>query len=1102
VITMPRKKKEEEDFVTDPMSDDEQEDDGAKTSKDDDFDYQESDEEKKPRGRKGKSVIKSQEREHMDRIAIMREEQRKRLQQLREKQAQNEISEEQADEEARTIQDRFKYLLEQTEIFSHFMSGGSQTVVEDTKKKGKAAGGKRTRKMTEKQEDEEILRETIEDEEVMPAHITSRLTSSPAFIKNTTLRDYQIEGLNWLIKLYDNGVNGILADEMGLGKTVQTIAFLAYLKFIRKINGPHIIVVPKSVISNWISQTAKWCPDLTVFKFHGDKDEREEMKKNDLLPGKFDLCVTSYEIAIKEKAALNRFQWKYIIIDEAHRIKNENSVLSQCVRLFDTQYRLLLTGTPLQNNLHELWALLNFLLPEVFDNAEDFDAWFNLKEGQAETEIITQLHKVLKPFMLRRLKSDVETAIPPKKEIIVECGMSKMQKEWYRSILTKDINALKGGEKLRLLNIVMQLRKCCNHPYLFDGAEPGPPYTLDTHLINNAGKMVLLDRLLTKLKTQGSRVLIFSQMTRMLDILEDYCYFKQYQYCRIDGQTSGDVREASMDEFNKEGSEKFIFLLSTRAGGLGINLATADTVVIYDSDWNPQADLQAQDRCHRIGQKKPVNVYRLITKDSIEEKIYQRAVKKLYLDAVVIQQGRLVEQEKKMSKTELLGMIKFGAEEIFKSTEATITDEDLDAILTRGEKKAQEIDKQYKESCQNNLLNFSLSEDANLYEFEGLDYSQKPTTSIIVDGIDEEVTEDSLAEDCGDFGKQLDDVIISYEKKSALLYFKNKNSAIKALEKLNSAGKQWKIKFCRKNDAFIQQLEQAASSELAGRRGERNRNRNLPEEKTRIITKGPKYNDFQFLNIERLNELSSKEQDTSKEQEEGEGGEQNESMNVGLTEEEQQEKESLLNAGFSDWTKRDFQAFVKGCEKYGRNDIAAIAKEVEGKTEQEVEAYSKVFWERYKEINDWDKLIKRIEKGEAHIHKIDNNNYMLKYKTQKYQNPWSQMKFNYGQNKGKHYTDEEDRFIVCMTAQLGYGQWEEVRNEIRKCWDFRFDWFFKSRTGAELQRRCDSLIRLIEKEHAEDVKNSGGATPKRKIIDVDGKTASSKKGKKRTKKTV
>jgi SWI/SNF-related matrix-associated actin-dependent regulator of chromatin subfamily A member 5 len=442
-------------------------------------------------------------------------------------------------------------------------------------------------------------------------------------------------------------------------------------------------------------------------------------------------------------------------------------------------------------------------------------------------------------------------------------------------------------------------------------------------------------------------------------------------------------------------------------------------------------------------------------------------------------------------------MIKFGAEEIFKSTEATITDEDLDLILTRGEKKAAEIDKQYKESCQNNLLNFSLSEDANLYEFEGLDYSMKPTTSIVIDGIDDDQTEDSITEDCGEFGKQLDDVIISYEKKSALLYFKNKNAAIKALEKLKAAGKPWVMKFCKKNDAFIQQLEQAASQELAGRRGERgNRNRIIEEGKTTRggASKGPRYNDFQFLNVERLEELCNKEE----EKEEKEGEEKAE-VAPGLTEEEKEEKESLLAAGFPDWTKKDFQAFTKGCEKHGRDNIAAIAQEVEGKTEQEVEAYSKVFWERYKEINDYDKIIKKIDKGEAHIHKIDNNNYMLKYKTQKYKNPWAQVKFVYGPNKVKQqYTEEEDRFIVCITAQLGYGSWEEVRSEIRKSWDFRFDWFLKSRTGAEIQRRCDSLIRLIEKEHAEDL-NSGNGGSKRKITDVDGKTASKKGTKKQRK---
>mgnify|MGYP006275187799 CR=1 FL=1 len=231
----------------------------------------------------------------------------------------------------------------------------------------------------------------------------------------------------------------------------------------------------------------------------------------------------------------------------------------------------------------------------------------------------------------------------------------------------------------------------------------------------------------------------------MLDILEGYCFFRTFKYCRIDCQSSLEDREAQIHDFNRPDSDKFIFFLSTRAGGLGINLASADTVIIYDSDWNPQADLQAQDRAHRIGQKKMVNVYRLIYKDSIKEKIYQRAVKKLYLDAVVIQQGRLVEQNAKISQSELLSMVKFGAEEIFHSTDCTsITDEEIDSILVRGEKKAKEIDNQYKSVCQNNLLNFSLSEDSNLYEFEGLDYSQKQTKSIVINGISEKVDEETI----------------------------------------------------------------------------------------------------------------------------------------------------------------------------------------------------------------------------------------------------------------------------------------------------------------------------------------------------------------------
>ncbi|KAL9645087.1 hypothetical protein ABK040_004578 [Willaertia magna] len=1159
---MPRRKKapkeEEEDMMMEEETNNNEEEEEENDYQDNDESGNYGEEEKTIKNEEDEEpeekyqFISEQTSKHLEKI---RKEQRKLLKELRDQQKKDLQKQLQNNDNQISKKNiSFQHLLEQTEIFSQFdPSLSMHTIIEQsnhTKNKNATHNKKpnNRRKHSEKEEDEEIIREVLEDEEENSSYSNVLLTSSPKFIENTTLRNYQLDGVNWLIRLHDRGVNGILADEMGLGKTVQTIAFLGYLKYIRGIRGPHMVIVPKSVIPNWIDQVSKWCPNLNIIKFHGSKEQRQEIKQNQLIGGKFEICVTSYEIAIKEKTALNKFKWYYIIIDEAHRIKNENSMLSQSVRGFDSNYRLLITGTPLQNNLHELWSLLNFLLPEVFDSAEDFDQWFNLKEGQAETQIIEQLHKVLKPFLLRRLKNDIQTEIPPKKEIYLECGMSKMQKEYYRSILTRDLNALKGGEKVRLLNVVMQLRKCCNHPYLFDGAEPGPPYTLGDHLINNSGKMVLLDKLLIRLKEQGSRVLIFTQMTRVLDILEDYCFFKSYEYCRIDGQTSSELREAHLEEFNKEGSSKFIFLLSTRAGGLGINLATADTVVIYDSDWNPQADLQAQDRCHRIGQKKPVNVYRLITKDSIEERIYQRAVKKLYLDAVVIQQGRLAEQNKKLSKNELMSMIKFGAEEVFKSSESTITDEDLDLLLQRGEKKIQEIDQQYKQTCQNNLLNFSLSGESNLYEFEGLDYSKKATQMIIIENIndnyfkntttlqndttniennntnidnntniensDNNNLEETLIKIIAEDEKYLDDMIISFEKKSVLLYFESKSASAKTLEKLIS--NHFQAKFCNKTDAFIERLEEevlkevthTSRSERLGRRskyldserGNNNNNRYGPKE--------PKYYDFQFLNSKRLLELWEKENNESTSSNDGSSSnnasgsasnsekkrrkrkndndsnneEEGTSSVKGLTKEEKAERTRLLKEGFPKWTKKDFQNFCKACEKYGRNDISNISKEIE-QSESQVKRYIKTFWKRYKEIKDWDKIIKKIEKGESQLQKIDNNNLMLRYKTQKYLNPWIEMKFNYGQNQVREFTNEEDCFICCMTAKLGYGFWEEVRTHIRNAWEFRFDWFIKTRTAIEIQKRCDTLIKLIEKEYQDDLKQQ--EKMKRKLDDTN-----------------
>uniref|UniRef100_A0A804QK69 ISWI chromatin-remodeling complex ATPase CHR11 n=1 Tax=Zea mays TaxID=4577 RepID=A0A804QK69_MAIZE len=826
--------------------------------------------------------------------------------------------------------------------------------------------------MTEEEEDEEYLKE---EEDALAGAGGTRLVSQPSCIKGK-MRDYQLAGLNWLIRLYENGINGILADEMGLGKTLQTISLLGYLHEFRGITGPHMVVAPKSTLGNWMKEIQRFCPILRAVKFLGNPEERNHIRDDLLQPGKFDVCVTSFEMAIKEKSALRRFSWRYIIIDEAHRIKNENSLLSKTMRIYNTNYRLLITGTPLQNNLHELWALLNFLLPEIFSSAETFDEWFQISGENDQQEVVQQLHKVLRPFLLRRLKSDVEKGLPPKKETILKVGMSQMQKQYYRALLQKDLEVINaGGERKRLLNIAMQLRKCCNHPYLFQGAEPGPPYTTGEHLVENAGKMVLLDKLLPKLKERDSRVLIFSQMTRLLDILEDYLMYRGYQYCRIDGNT----------------------------GGLGINLATADVVVLYDSDWNPQADLQAQDRAHRIGQKKEVQVFRFCTEYTIEEKVIERAYKKLALDALVIQQGRLAEQ-KTVNKDDLLQMVRFGAEMVFSSKDSTITDEDIDRIIAKGEETTAELDAKMKKFTED-AIKFKMDDNAELYDF------------------DDEKDENKV-----DFKKLVSDNWIEPPRRE---------------RKRNYS----------ESDYFKQALRQGAPAK--------------PREPR--IPRMPHLHDFQFFNNQRLNELYEKEvrylmqANQKKDTIDGEDEDQLEP----LTAEEQEEKEQLLEEGFASWTRRDFNTFIRACEKYGRNDIKSISSEMEGKTEEEVQRYAKVFKERYKELTDYDRIIKNIERGEARISRKDEIMKAIGKKLDRYKNPWLELKIQYGQNKGKFYNEECDRFMLCMVHKLGYGNWDELKAAFRMSPLFRFDWFVKSRTTQELARRCDTLIRLVEKENQE-----------------------------------
>eukprot|EP01083_Nonionella_stella_P073910 200160_1 len=715
-------------------------------------------------------------------------------------------------------------------------------------------------------------------------------TPVPELLRGT-LREYQHIGLDWLVSLHENGMNGILADEMGLGKTIQTIALFAHLACAKKNWGPHLVVVPTSVLINWEMEFKRFLPGFKILAYYGSANERKEKRKGWSTPNRFHVVITSYNVVVQDQVTFRRRAWEYLVLDEAHHIKNFKSKKWQTLLGFNTTHRLLLTGTPLQNNVLELWSLMHFLMPNVFQSQLEFREWFDdpmagmMAKSQEfrNSTIVQRLHTILRPFLLRRLKRDVAKQLPHKYEHVIRCKLSLRQRRLYDDFMheTRTRETLAGGSFMGMMSILMQLRKVCNHPDLFEGrpilspfdmeailystssqafraleytpfervcmnfvnlllissekfsttdvenirklqtpaeliqkradyikdkdltsieefvslfsavpisrpsderkgsdaeqkvyqnaqkcdkpppvfgenlirllyldkavadvhkqsndeqkdapdaikdivklpeqrsielsemirnfvclappARAPPPkphvshpspsetareadekkiisaelsspsepfheafvrtqlYFPDKRLIQwDCGKLQRLDKLLRRLQSGGHRVLIFTQMTKVLDILEAFLNVYGYRYLRLDGSTKIEQRGIYMERFNRDDSI-FVFILSTRSGGLGINLTGADTVVFYDTDWNPAIDLQAQDRCHRIGQTREVNIYRLISENTVEENILKKAEQKKLLNAAVIGDGGFTREnlQNTIDPRELLGL--------------------------------------------------------------------------------------------------------------------------------------------------------------------------------------------------------------------------------------------------------------------------------------------------------------------------------------------------------------------------------------------------------------------------------------------------------------
>ncbi|KAJ9505737.1 hypothetical protein QJQ45_012825 [Haematococcus lacustris] len=617
---------------------------------------------------------------------------------------------------AKSSFDALETLLRQSEAYTAFLSEQMAGIEEQTELEAKAAAAKAlsqkvpAKKTAGKKRGRggKAVKDKEPEEPAQPE--VSSLTPTQELLPSlhADLKPYQLKGVKWLISLYQNGINGILADQMGLGKTVQTIGFISHLRD-KGMHGPYLVVGPLSTLPNWLSEFQRFLPSAPALLYHGKKEEREALQATRLkipgvVPKDYPVIITSYEMILADGKFLSKIKFRYLVVDEGHRLKNTHCRLIKELRTLHADNRLLLTGTPIQNNLSELWSLLNFLMPEIFSSMADFESWFNFSSAGGQTKadqeilaleqrnkVVSKLHAILKPFVLRRLKSDVLLSLPRKLEVVLYANMTETQRTINKQLLdgslmnemvVKAVNeGLNASSISRLNNVLMQMRKNCNHPDLITS-----PYTADLdyptpqQMVEQCGKMQLLERLLNKLHAAGHK------MTRMLDLLGSYFEQLGHKACRLDGSVPWQERQRNIKEFNEE-KDIWLFLLSTRAGGLGINLTAADTVIIYDSDWNPQQDLQAMDRVHRIGQTKPVLVFRLATGYSVEGKMLRRAANKMALERLVIKKGAFTQSEDaastSLSATELLELLQGDYKMDDLPQSGVVSDQDLDQLLDR-----------------------------------------------------------------------------------------------------------------------------------------------------------------------------------------------------------------------------------------------------------------------------------------------------------------------------------------------------------------------------------------------------------------------------------